>query len=126
MYQILRLAAALFAAIFLLSVPALTGPAPSSSGSRTRYLTFQIFTGGDSADYQISFPPPPKDLYETVVGIKNRLGSPGSGDERRAGFFTGPLALGSGDAAVRDLIRESFSIALKTDMAVGFHIDDSM
>jgi hypothetical protein len=114
------------AALFLLSVGALAKPAPYTGATRTRYLTFQIFTAGPSVDYKSNFPPPPTDLSNTVLGIKTRLGSPGSGDQRRAGFFVGPLALGSSDAAVRDLIRESFDIALKTDMAVGFHIDDSM
>lgn len=105
---------------------ALVAPASSASAGQTRYLTFQIFTGGPSEDYKASFPPPPADLYKTVAGMKSRLGSAGSGDERRAGFFVGPLALGSNDAAVREMIRASFDIALKADMAVGFHIDDSM
>jgi len=113
-------ALALLVAAILAAAPAL-----AAADGNTRYLAFQFFTGGVSDDYQASFPPPPADLYSTIGGLKERLGSSGSG-ERRAGFIVGPLSLGTSDAGTRNLIRASFEIALKTDMAVGFHIDDSM
>jgi len=92
----------------------------------TRYLAFQIFTGAfDSAEMRQSLPPPPDSLRKTVEGIRSRVyvaGAPG----RRLGFIPGPLAFDNPDEQVRQLIATSFDIALQTDMAVGFHIDDSM
>jgi hypothetical protein len=117
----MRLSAAIVAAA-LVAFAGSDVPVPSAPA---RYLSFQIFTAGPPGAAQANFPPPPPDLYATVAAIKSRLGSTGA-DGRRAGFIVGPLSLGAGDAAIRELIRASFDIALKTGMAVGFHIDDSM
>jgi hypothetical protein len=97
----------------------------SLQAESTRFLAFQIFTGGSPEDFRGSYPPAPSDLYSTIAGIKERIGSSGDAS-RRAGFVVGPLALGMSDAEVRELMRKSFEIAMKTDMAVGFHIDSDM
>ena len=92
----------------------------------TRYLAFQIFTGGfDSAEMRQSLPQSPDSLLTTVRDIRTRVngsGAPG----RRLGFIPGPLAFDHTDEQVRQLIAASFDIALQTELAVGFHIDDSM
>jgi hypothetical protein len=97
-------------------------PAPES----TRYLAFQIFTGGfDSAEMRQSLPPPPDNLLKTVEDIRGRV-SVAAAPGRRLGFIPGPLSFDNTDEQVRKLIAASFDIALQTDVAAGFHIDDSM
>ena len=92
----------------------------------TRYLAFQIFTGGfDSAEMRQSLPQSPDSLQKTVEDIRDRVyvtAAPG----RRLGFISGPLSFDNTDEQVRKLIAASFDLALQTDLAVGFHIDDSM
>lgn len=92
----------------------------------TRYLAFQIFTGGsDSAEMRQSLPAPPDSLLKTVEEIRGRYYVPAAMG-RRLGFIAGPLSFDNTDEEIRKLIAASFHIALQTDMAVGFHIDDSM
>ncbi len=92
----------------------------------TRYLAFQIFTGAlDSNELRQSIPPPPGNLRETVIDLRQRIGDVRS-DGRRLGFVLGPIAFDNTDEQVRELIAAGFDIALTTGVAVGFHIDDSM
>jgi hypothetical protein len=92
----------------------------------TRYLSFQIFTGArDSAEIRRSLPPPPDNLLKTVEGIRDRVYAPAAAG-RRLGFMAGPLSFDDTDAEIRQFIAEAFQMARQTDMAVGFHIDDSM
>ena len=92
----------------------------------TRYLAFQIFTGVfDSAEMRQSLPQSPDSLLKTVGDIRSRVFVPAA-PGRRLGFIPGPLAFDHADEEVRKLIAGSFDIALQTDIAVGFHIDDSM
>lgn len=64
-------------------------------------------------------------LQRFARGIKNRIGS--TGDKRRKlGFTPGPIAFDHTDRQVRRLIEDSFAVARTLDMAVAFHIDDSM
>jgi hypothetical protein len=91
-----------------------------------RYLALQIFTGAlNSENIVRSFPPPPRDLRKTVSDLRDRIGLTGSGD-RRLGFVVGPLAFDNTDEEAHDLIVKAFDIALETNIAVGFHLDDSM
>jgi hypothetical protein len=100
--------------------------AQSESRTRTQYLAFQIFTGG-GASHELgnNFPPPPRDLFKAVEELRTRIGIQGS-DGRKLGFIVGPLAFDHTDDQVRRMIAEAFDIALKTGLAVGFHVDDSM
>ncbi|MGA3238064.1 MAG: hypothetical protein ABSG03_17370 [Bryobacteraceae bacterium] len=92
----------------------------------TRYLAFQIFTGGiDSAELRQSLPQSPDSLLKTVEDIRGRVYVPAAAG-RRLGFIAGPLSFDNTDEEIRKLIAASFTIALQTDVAVGFHIDDSM
>jgi hypothetical protein len=95
-------------------------------GDSTRYLAFQIFTGAlDSRELRQSIPPPPEDLRKSVLDLRERIGLT-SAVGRRLGFVLGPIAFDNTDEQVRSLIAAGFEIALATDVAVGFHIDDSM
>ena len=60
-----------------------------------------------------------------VAEIIRVLGGAGN-KSRKLAFVVGPLAFDNSDDEVRNLIRESFATALEQNIAVGFHIDDSM
>jgi hypothetical protein len=91
-----------------------------------RYLAFQVFTAtADSRTMRRIFPPPPKNLLEVISDLRDRIGVAGTRN-RRVGFIVGPIAFDNTDEQVRELIALGFDTALKTGVAVGFHIDDSM
>jgi hypothetical protein len=99
--------------------------------AQTRYLMFQVFTVAASPEQAMGATGTLKEvlarevLQAFVRGIKDRIGS--TGDRRRKlGFVPGPLALDHSDRQVERLIRDSFAIARTLDMAVAFHVDDSM
>ncbi|AGA28452.1 hypothetical protein Sinac_4251 [Singulisphaera acidiphila DSM 18658] len=114
-------------------------PKPSTSDSvnaekETRYLAFQIFTHY-SSDPKVAVLlnsgsrepvlPGTAALRNWVEDIKRRIGT--VGDERtRLAVMLGPLCFEQDDAEVTRFIELAFRLALETDVAVGFHIDDSM
>jgi hypothetical protein len=120
-------------AVFLFSqrskTPLDTTELPSVAGensSSVQYLAFQIFTGSlDSRTMRQGIPPPTKDITNTVDDIIRAIGNVGSKD-RKLGFIPGPLALDNTNEEIRQLIRASFAIANEKNIAVGFHLDDSM
>jgi hypothetical protein len=114
------LIAALFLLLFWDAAPA------EQAAETTRYLAFEIFTGAlDSAAMRQSLPQSRDRILTTVEGIRARVYVPAAAG-RRLGFIAGPLSFDNTDDETRKLIAASFNIALQTDMAVGFHIDDSM
>jgi hypothetical protein len=100
--------------------------AQSDSRSQTRYLAFQIFTGG-TASHELgsNFPPPPHDLRKTVEDLRDRIGTKESAG-RKLGFVIGPLSFDHTDDQVRTMVAVAFDISLGTGVAVGFHVDDSI
>lgn len=91
-----------------------------------RYLAFQIFTGGfDSDEMRQSFPPSSENYLKTVADLHDRI-STARTEDRKLGFILGPIAFDTPDEKVRALISNAFDIALKTGVAAGFHVDDSM
>jgi hypothetical protein len=64
-------------------------------------------------------------LRDYIEDIKRRLGTVGNGQTRLA-VTLGPLSFDHTDAEVTRFIEMGFELALETDVAVGFHIDDSM
>ncbi len=94
--------------------------------SLTQYLAFQIFEGArESEELRVAFPPPAQDTAGAVAEIVRVVGGVGS-QGRKLAFIVGPLSFDNGDDQITHLIRDSFSIALEKNIAVGFHIDDSM
>ncbi|HME82531.1 MAG TPA: hypothetical protein VKF82_10670 [Candidatus Eremiobacteraceae bacterium] len=93
-----------------------------SHSAPTRYLVFQLFTYGGPS--QAPLPPAPV-ISETVHDIISAIGTTG-GDVDKLGFAVGPLTLDQSDGAIRQLIETSFSVARADNVAVAFHIDDSM
>ncbi len=100
-------------------------PVIIENSSLTQYLAIQIYTRtADSPELERNLGPS-NDLATTVTHIIDAVGSTGD-SSRRLAFFVGPIAFDNTDADVAQLIRESFQIALDKNIAVGFHIDDSM
>jgi hypothetical protein len=119
----MRFSAIMLAALVIFSASAAAAAKPEA----TRYLAFQIFMGGfDSDEMRQSIPPPPEDLAETVEDLRDHIRVLPGSPSRQLGFIPGPLSFDNTDEQVTALIASSFDIALKTDMAVGFHLDDSM
>ena len=100
----------------------------------TRYLVFQIFTYGpnlltpamgEGPTPQPATFPDKAPLRAYIEDIKGRIGA--VGDPRtRLGVMLGTLSFDHGDAETAKFIEMAFDLALETDVAVGFHIDDSM
>jgi hypothetical protein len=94
----------------------------------TRYLAFQMFTdrsalfGGSSAQ---PVAVTRAEMSAWVRDLAQRIGTPGNRD-RKLGFVVGPLALAYPDDELRRVIADAFVVALEHDVAVGFHIDDSL
>ena len=109
-------------------------PGVLKAGEETKYLAFQIFT---------RFTPDPKDaqalssgmreplvpgtaaLGNYVEDIKQRIGSVGD-RRRRLAVMLGPLCFDQSDAEITRFVEKAFNLALEANVAVGFHIDDSM
>lgn len=101
---------------------------PPSRGAvvgQTKYLAFQIFTGTHSSPEILRNLGPGTDKEKTVENIIRAIGTVGS-QNRKLGFFVGPLSFDHTDDEIVQIIRESFALALEKNIAVGFHIDDSM
>lgn len=111
---------------------------PASSvlngNNETRYLAFQIFTyyspdpkvaGLLSSGSKEQLLPGKTALHDYVLDIKTRIGVVGSRQTRLA-VMLGPLCFEQNDAETSTFIAGAFKLALDTDVAVGFHIDDSI
>ena len=134
--MIRRLASvALFLSVFV-NLPSVgkADPQPRAKEStETRYLAFQIFTGasdprkaiGDSGMNPLGPMPPQKDLDAFVQDITQTIGSAGDPQTRLAVIF-GPLAFDNSDAEIRRFMAAAFDMAVRKNVAVGFHVDDSM
>ena len=107
-------------------------PQSAKMENETRYLGFQIFTNysSDPKDAQAiangmrePLVPGAPALRDYVLDIKQRIGIVGDRQTRLA-FMLGPLCFDQTDAEVTQFIERAFDLALETDLAVGFHIDD--
>ncbi len=94
-----------------------------------QYLAFQVFVSGTTepaGDYQAlnSFISNDKleDFFKTVQAKTGNAELPC----RKSAVIVGPLALDFSNTDIALLIGQSFSLAKKYNIAVGFHIDDGM
>ncbi|MHC5540744.1 hypothetical protein ACYOEI_21195, partial [Singulisphaera rosea] len=97
--------------------------------AETKYLTFQVMTGLPG----YAGPPPmpgrsslnKAQLQAFVREVVKAIGT--TGDARhKLGFAVGPLCFDMPDDETRQFLRDSFAVARENDVAVAFHIDDSM
>ena len=102
--------------------------------NETRYLAFQIFTYGpnpkiatmgEGTNPQPAIFPDKTVLRDYIEDIKTRIGSVGDPRTRLA-VMLGLLSFDHGDAETAKFIELGFELAVETNVAVGFHIDDSM
>ncbi len=100
-------------------------PLAANAVAENKYLLFQLFTFAQGNNENEHAFPPQGEIKQFVHDIINRIGTTGSA-AHKLGFAVGPLALSQSDEEVRELIRESFEIARKNNVAVAFHIDDQM
>ncbi|MCI0565956.1 hypothetical protein L0Y46_02040 [bacterium] len=93
-----------------------------------QYLLFQIFNYGPNPAGSGETQPFVKgDVVKVIDEILGKIdGLRGDGKTRQLGFAVGPMALDHSDEELRTIIRESFKIAEEKNVAVAFHIDDSM
>ncbi|MBI4349871.1 MAG: hypothetical protein HY550_00380 [Elusimicrobia bacterium] len=130
-YPVFRSKTPSFSGVCLAAAVALVPVAElSAQGRATRYLAFQVFTNSPSptvpAGMPVSSQVPSKRAIESLVGdIIGRLGTTGT-KGRKLAFVEGPISLDHSDRELGRLIDEAFEIAVEKDIAVGFHIDDSM
>ena len=97
-----------------------------NSNDEIQYLVFQMFTYNPNSkgDKQpLDGVSMRNQMNEILAAVNNNRGD---GVRRQLGFAVGPLSLDHTDDELRDFIRESFAIADEKDVAVAFHIDESM
>ncbi len=105
--------------------------AQSAARGETQYLAFQVFTGSTSPQIPpggqavLDAAPSRAELDAFAADIVGRIGGTGRGARRLALIF-GPIAFDHTDEQAARLIDDAFEIALARDVAVGFHLDDSM
>jgi hypothetical protein len=108
--------------------------ANAEAEKETRYLAFQIFTYGpnpkvatmgEGTNPQPARFPDKAVLRDYIEDIKRRIGTVGDRQTRLA-VMLGHLSFDHGDAETIKFIELGFELALETDVAVGFHIDDSI
>lgn len=97
--------------------------------AETKYMNFQVMTG--LYGYAGSRPEPghfalsKAQLEEFVHSVVQAVGV--TGDARnKLGFTVGPLCFDMSDDETRQFIRDAFAVARENDVAVAFHIDDSI
>jgi hypothetical protein len=104
------------------------GSESGANDSDTRYLLFQLFSGG---------PHPKTGIFHTSADKRDYQGNIremeqaiGPTDNLRAthklGFAVGPLALDHSDDEVKRIISDAFALANENDMAMALHLDDYM
>jgi hypothetical protein len=97
----------------------------ATSTGQVQYLAFQLFTDVDSNLQKQNYPPIQTEVKDTVDGIVKAIGTVGDANHK-LGFIVGPIAFDLPDDRVRERIHDAFAVALEDNVAVGFHIDDSM
>ena len=104
-------------------------------GNEIKYLMFQIFTGSPSPEIAYVngkplHPPLSKaeskaEVEKIINSIIGTIATKGT-KNRKLGFIVGPLSFDNTDDQIKNMIGDSFSLSLEKDVAVGFHIDESM
>jgi hypothetical protein len=100
-----------------------------ADGAETKYLMFQVMTGlpgyAGPAPSPGHFALSKAQLEGFVHEVLKAIGA--SGDSRhKLGFTVGPLCFNMSDPETRQFIHDSFAVAKENDVAVAFHIDDSI
>ncbi|MDG3002401.1 hypothetical protein [Paludisphaera mucosa] len=103
--------------------------AAATDPAETKYLSFQLMTG--LPGYAGPPPAPGRSSLEKgqldafVRDLAKAIGATGDA-RRKLCFAVGPLCFDMPDDETRRFIRDAFAVARENDVAVAFHIDDSM
>jgi hypothetical protein len=92
-----------------------------------KYLLFYI--SGTSPEIPLGKPATAPTKAQTEDAVDHMIAAIGQGGDylhTQLGFSVGPLMFDLTDAQLRTLIAESFAVAEEKNVAVAFHIDDSM
>lgn len=108
-------------------------PDSSKAQKETRYLAFQIFTYGPDprvatmgeGPNPVAKFPDEGTLRDYIDDIKRRIGTVGN-QQTKLAVVLGHFSFDHADAEIIKFIKLAFGLAIETDVAVGFHIDDSM
>ena len=94
-----------------------------------QYLAFQKFASGTmepDGDYQPLLPLQDKIEIESFIQLlQNEIGVE-SQDNRKLATIIGPIALDHSVSSIKQLIDDSFDLAIAYDMPIGFHLDDGI
>lgn len=108
---------------------ALASDSKAADRAETRYLNFQIMTGlpGYAGPQPLPghFALSKTQLEDFVHSLVKAIGTTGDAGDK-LGFTVGPLCFDMSDEETRQFIHDAFSVARENDVAVAFHIDDSM
>lgn len=92
-----------------------------------QYLLFQIFTGTPDQSSGVFHRGLSKaDLLTDVRQIGSAVQVTPGVANRLVGFSVGPIAMDEGETEARQLIDDAFAVAVQTNLAVAFHLDDYM
>lgn len=94
-----------------------------------QYLAFQKFASGTmepDGDYQALLPLRDKTEIESFIQLlQSKIGVEAQ-NNRRLAVIIGPIALDHSTSSIKQLIDDSFDLAIEYDMPIGFHLDDGM
>jgi hypothetical protein len=119
-----------FTTLALLLAASLPLFAADNPKADTQYVSFQVQTG--LYGYASQFHPPPghfalskAQMEEFVHSLVSAIGMTGDARHKMA-FAVGPLCFDMPDDETRQFIHDAFAVARENDVAVAFHIDDSI
>ena len=117
------------AAFIAFSLVRSTAQSPQAPAEETRYLAFQVMTG--ISGFAGPQPTPGRaslsksQMEDFVHSVVKAVGATGDA-HRKLAFTIGPLCFDMPDDETHQFIHDAFAVARENDVAVSFHIDDSM
>jgi hypothetical protein len=117
------------ALLLLIPLACCLGAEPASSSPETKYLQFQVMTGVPG--YAGPSPAPghfslsKAQIADFAGSLVKGIGATGDA-AHKLGFTVGPLCFDMPDDETSQFIHDAFAVARENDMAVAFHVDDSL
>ena len=103
-----------------------TGAAEAATAVGPQFLLFELAPSFPAVAEQPAGIAGKSEMKKEVDGVVSSIGVRGDHLKRQLGFTIGPLMLDLSDEQLRAYIREAFQVAEETNVAVAFHIDNSM
>ena len=109
-----------------LTVAIAVGAARAATPIGTQFLLFELAPSAPAIAEHPANIPAKSEMEREVDDVVNSIGTRGDRQKRHLGFTIGPLMFDLSDDQLRAYIREAFQVAEEKEVAVAFHIDDSM